>query len=560
MSINGDEALERSQASAEAEAGSIASPSQKCLTWIGVAACYDDPWATPITECKLRIEIAGDLVADGPLTRGISGKADGQLHPDARAKLGTYRQNGVNRGPATITLGANDQSAAAKDIEKKISTELTAFETSMHSHLQPWITEWSNHGWRSVPEARLRGTLHGLGAWWEGEKDFWASVGSGIKGAWDGIKTGAGKVADWYVSLPWYEQINPVVAVEHEIGKLAAKEAKELWGGAQDLWRRREQIMNLLKAFSSGTVEAIEHALEAIIGLPGELGKLIKRLRHSPGWVQRMIEVVSETDVLKRVVETLMTVIMMMTPNFWAEGLGFVDGYLLPEVLITVVLILLGALCAAAGASALVARISRLVTGLQKVISAAGKIGKVLTSLFSKLKRIGELVVDLARALFRKIAEAAEGIAGAVNKIVRRFKKVKFTTTAEHMVSPGTIVNRGKGVTAGHLGDQLENALVGQGKVLSKTPVQGLDGVTRVEYQLYKANPDGTITSTIKQGKPFVKTVFDPSKWDEAKIGKLAQDAFGHHKAVDGPVEATKGGVTYVGWIRDGVLQSFGVK
>ncbi|QRK11627.1 hypothetical protein JQX13_17070 [Archangium violaceum] len=422
MAMTGMEALNRSQASAEAETGSIDSPVKECLAWIGVAAVYDDPWATPVTGCRVRIEVEGELVADGPRTKGLSsfGKEDGQPHDDVRAELGVYRQSGVKPGPASIAL-VPDGDDDPKGIEKQILNTLDAFETSMRQLLRHWIAEWSKDGWLSVPKAKRRGQLRGLGTWWEGEVDFWASVGDTAKEVWGGIQSGTSKVADWYEELPLYEQVGWLVAPVLMGG---IEYVKQFAKTAQALWNRREQLMALLKAFLDGTAAAIENALGVLIDLPGELGPLIKDIvEHSRDWVQNMIEVVRETDVFKRVIKTIMTVVMMMTPNFWAEGIGMVEGYLLPEVLITIVLIIIGALCTAAGASALATRIAGVLSRLRAAISAAGKAGEVLKTLFSKLDEIARLVGDLSKALRRRINESVKGTTDKLNQLVRRSAK-----------------------------------------------------------------------------------------------------------------------------------------
>lgn len=428
MGVTGANALDRSQASAEAEPGSIDTPVRECTAWIGVAAIYDDPWSTPITGCQVQIKVEGEIVADGPRTKGLSayGKEDGQPHADVRATLGVYRQQGVKSGSAVIALipEGHDESKA---IETQIFSYLSTLETSMRQGLQPWITEWSRDGWWSIPEARRRGQIRGVGAWWQGEVEFWASVGDTAQGVWDEIKNGTSKVATWYDGLPWYEKLAPFYALEREL-------VEWLVQGAQTLWDRRDQLMKLFKAFYHGTVEAIEKALEALIDLPGELGEVFKALvQHSADWVQNMIEVARNTEVFKRATKTIMTIVMMMTPNFWAEGIGLVEGYLLPEVLITIALILIGELCAAAGASMLAERIAGFLSRLRRALNAAGKVGEVLTALFRRLDELAELIGKLSKALRRRVEEFAEGVTNQLNKLVRRTAKRIPATLDETM-------------------------------------------------------------------------------------------------------------------------------
>lgn len=419
MAITGLDALVRSQASAESETGSIDRPVTECLAWIGVAACYDDPWRTPITGCQVRIRVEEEIVADGPRTKDLAayGKEDGEPHDDVRAALGIYLQTGVKPGSALIAL-VPDGDDDPREIEKQILSSLETFEASMRQLLQPWLAEWSEKGWLSIPEAKRRGQLRGLSTWWEGEVDFWASVADVAKEAWDGIKSGASKAAAWFEDLSWYEKAGWVTAPFLMGGIEYAKEFAET---AQTLWDRRDQLMKLLKAFFEGTAAAIEKALEALIDLPGELGALLKDLvKNGRDWVQSMIEIARETDVFKRAVQTIMTVVMMMTPNFWAEGIGMVEGYLLPEVLITIVLIIIGALCAAAGASALAARIAGILSKLRKAIAAAGKAGKVITTLFTKLDELAKLIGDLSKVLRRKIDEVSQGATNKLNQLTRK--------------------------------------------------------------------------------------------------------------------------------------------
>jgi hypothetical protein len=367
----------------------------------------------------VRIKVAGGLVADGPRTKSLAsyGKQDGQSHLNVRPLLGSYHQNGVKRGEADIALVPTGAASQVTELEKQIISTLTAFEKSMRAKLQPWITEWANKGWKSVPEAKRQGQLKGLSTWWESEVDFWSSVSHVAQDVWKGIKSGASTVADWYDDLPWYEKINPLVTINIETWKLA----KKLWDHSVKLWDRREQVMNLLKAFLTGTADAIENGLAALVDLPGELGALIKALvKDSAEWVQNMIEVARNTDVFRRATNTIMSIVMMMTPNFWAEGIGLVEGYLLPEVLITIALIIIGALCTAAGASALAARVAGMLSKLRKAIAAAGKTGEVLTTLFSKLDDLAELIGKLSKALRSRIEELHKGATDQVNRILRR--------------------------------------------------------------------------------------------------------------------------------------------
>lgn len=419
MTMTGTDALNKSQKSAEAESGSILKPVKECLAWIGVAAIYNDPWATPVTGCQVRIKIDGGVVADGPRTKGLStfGKEDGQPHEDVREELGGYRQGGVKPGSALIAL-VPESGDDPKAIEEQILSSLTSFEASMRDHLRLWIAEWAKDGWLSIPKAKRRGQVRGLGIWWEGEVGFWASLGDAADKAWEEIKIGVSRLAERYDDLTPLEKAGWALMPGLMASIKAVEQSLET---AQALWDRRDQLMNLLKAFLEGTAAAIETALEVLVDLPGDLGTVFKDLvKQSADWVQNMIEVARETEVFKRAIKTIMTVVMMMTPNFWAEGIGLVEGYLLPEVLITIVLIIIGALCTAAGASALAMRVAGALSKIRTAVEAAGKVGKVIAILFSKIDDLARLIGNLSKALRRKVEETINGVTNSVNRVVRK--------------------------------------------------------------------------------------------------------------------------------------------
>jgi hypothetical protein len=421
MTMTGREALDRSQASAEAEAGVVNFPVLPCQSWIGLSATYDDPWNTPVTNCPVRIMVAGALAADGPRTKSLSafGKQDGQPHTDVRAELGTYLQKAVQPGVADLALVPSGSASEASDIEKQIVSTLTAFESSMRSILKPWLSEWAAKGWKSIPLAYRKGAVNGLAEWWKGEVDFWGSLGEVVGDVWDGITSGMEMAARWYDNLYWYEKNSLGILVA--IGRTAKNWAEEQWYKVSELWDRRVQLMNMFKAFLNGSAAAIEHALEVLVDLPGELGEVIKALvKDSADWVQNMIEVARETDVFKRAAKTLMSVLLMMTPNFWAEGIGMIEGYVLPEVLITIILLIIGALCSAAGAPVLAARVAGMTSKLRMAIQAAGKTGAVLTTLFGKVDELAGLIGKLSKALRQRVEEVHKGATGRVNRLVRR--------------------------------------------------------------------------------------------------------------------------------------------
>ena len=137
--------------------------------------------------------------------------------------------------------------------------------------------------------------------------------------------------------------------------------------------------MTLVKGFVAGSVEAIEKGLKALVDLPGEAGEIIKLLvEKSAEWIQGLIEMIRETDVLAKLAGTVFAIIMMMTPNLWAEAIGTIEGYLLPEVLIAVIFAIITFFTEGAGAPLLVARLTAFVSKIRTALAAAGKIGPLL--------------------------------------------------------------------------------------------------------------------------------------------------------------------------------------
>lgn len=88
--------------------------------------------------------------------------------------------------------------------------------------------------------------------------------------------------------------------------------------------------------------------------------------------------------------------------------------------LISIVLIVIGSLCAAAGASALAARVSGVLSKLRKAIRVAGKVGEVLTTLFRKLDELAELIGKLSKELRRRIDEVVTGVTDRMNPVTRK--------------------------------------------------------------------------------------------------------------------------------------------
>ncbi|MHB2020887.1 MAG: CdiA family toxin C-terminal domain-containing protein, partial [Candidatus Xenobia bacterium] len=133
------------------------------------------------------------------------------------------------------------------------------------------------------------------------------------------------------------------------------------------------------------------------------------------------------------------------------------------------------------------------------------------------------------------------------------------SVAADHMWSQApSIAKRTKGIVGGHNAETFERALQDQGEVVSSRAVPGLDGVSQVKYRMFKMER-GQITKELQAGDPMEKTLFDPKKWNQEKIAKLGNEVF-KGITTDGTQHVTHNGTKFVGWIRGGVLQSFGVE
>lgn len=416
----------RSERSAYAEAIPPGDVTAACRGPVLICAEYDDRWRTPVTMAPLRVTDRDGVVLDGTArTQGLPsfGMQDGDEIDDVRPELGRFDVNDAARGPVTVELVPDPSAASEVDaLSQQIKSVLNGFKSEMETALLPWITEWNEKGILSIPRAYRSGQIRGLSEWWEGEKDFWASVGGWISNAFKAAVNATVQAAQdlkaWYDDLPWYGKISP-------LGYWLVQQIGDLFESAVELWERREQIMALVKAFAEGAINGIETALEALKDLPGEVGELITLLvDKSAEWVGALIEMIRETDVVEELFTSMIGIVMMMPPNLWAEALGTVEGYLLPEVLLAIVFAVIAALSAGAGSAALAARLATFVTKVRAALVALGKIGPLLLKIFGKLDEIGQLIVRLVRALKRKIEETVKSATDTLTRLIRSTQKI----------------------------------------------------------------------------------------------------------------------------------------
>ena len=391
MALSPVQVSARSQQSAYQETGPIDNVCLTCTGAVRVDARYDDIWKTPITQAPLRIaDRSGVIVDGGPKTLGLInfGMQDGQNINPVRPQLGTFRHPQAQLGPVAVAL-VPDASAkqTVRDLEKSINANLAAFAQQMQTSLTPWIKEWERSSWWGVLGDFFDAVGNGLVAWWDGEGDFWAS-------AWEAIKSIPDAVVD---------------------GVVGASEA------AVALWNSRDKIFELMQAFAEGAVDKIESILSGLVNLPGEIGQLITDVvKNSAEWASALIEMVRQTSVLDRLFATMGSIILMIPPNFWAEAVGTMGGYLIPEIMISIVFAVIAVFTAGTGAAALSARLTVFVAKTASKLKQAGRVGRIIMRIFSKLEELGGQIAKLIRALRKNIDEAVEGVTNAVTRIVRR--------------------------------------------------------------------------------------------------------------------------------------------
>lgn len=176
----------------------------------------------------------------------------------------------------------------------------------------------------------------------------------------------------------------------------------------------------------------------------------------------------------------------------------------------------------------------------------------------SKLAKIGRLAKSV-----KALTKAAKGrrrnpLVGHASNSGTRAVSQNFSTAARHLDDVGTIPKRSKGINGAHRPSSFRSALSGQGQELSRRPVAGLDGVEIVEYKLLQQKPNGELLDTLGS-KVHTKTLFDPAKWPRSELEKLMKDVFGDATG-DGTFTRNVDGNTFIGWVRDGELQSFGIQ
>lgn len=395
----------RSERDAYAEAippGDVTAP---CRGPVNVRAVYDDLWNTPLTNVDLRIGDMSGIALDGGLhTNSLMsyGTEDGADIAAIREYLGTARYADVKRGPVTVeTIPEPSAEEQALALERKIIAELKAFAASMETSIQPWIDEWENSGWWGLLGDFFDAIRKGLVAWWEGEGEFWSTVG------------------DWISNLP--EMVEDLAGATYDMTRA--------------LWESRGQVIELLQNLASGAVDAFEAGMRklrdmlrsALAHIPGlaEIGPLLVDLvDNSAEWAGAMIEVATRTDVLRVLGATTVGILMLIPPNFWAEVIGTGAGYLIPEAIIAILFLIVAAFTGGSAGTALTARLTVFagnVVGRMRTLT--GSAGRAVVTMFAFLRGMVDKLAELVRLLLLSRKERAVGATDDEIRLLRKARR-----------------------------------------------------------------------------------------------------------------------------------------
>lgn len=229
--------------------------------YIEIVAQYDDPWQTYCTHVPTKATISGSVIFDGPKTKGLQTVfGDGLLASDPSTKrniLGAHRQDGVPAGDAIVEL-VGDPNVDLKKHEDRIQTTLREMQGELRETVKPWADEWNKDSdWSRkaalLYDARNKGLELGATAWKNDQVDMFEMLGDFFSAAWDGASDAANHFEEWYKQLSTIEQIIwPAMLAKAGVDVLEAE--------LKELWKKRDQILALFKAFAEGSIDAIRNS------------------------------------------------------------------------------------------------------------------------------------------------------------------------------------------------------------------------------------------------------------------------------------------------------------
>lgn len=177
---------------------------------------------------------------------------------------------------------------------------------------------------------------------------------------------------------------------------------------------------------AEGSIDTFEDGLEFLLDLlaaiPGmeeivEIWHAV--IRNSAEWALAMIEMARETRVFTVLAGTIIGSLMMIPPNFWTDIVALASGYLFREVFLAIVFALIARFSGGTWGGGLVIRLTTFVTKVTSKLAAAGRAGVILLRIFEFMASLTSKMVNLIKALRRKIAEIRSGATGEATPVVR---------------------------------------------------------------------------------------------------------------------------------------------
>jgi len=128
------------------------------------------------------------------------------------------------------------------------------------------------------------------------------------------------------------------------------------------------------------------------------------------------------TTVLGVMAQVIAASVLLMSPNYWAEILGTVKGYLIPEILLGVIFTMIGVLLSATGTgeALIAARIATFMVKMKKLMATLGKAGKVILRFLEWVKEIMTKIAKFGGDLLKDI------------KLKRKMQNQSGTRTVEY--------------------------------------------------------------------------------------------------------------------------------
>lgn len=412
------EVTARAEPVASANAGEFACPTGTCTGTVRLRVAYDDPLQTPVTELPFRFANSqGAILAQDVKTTSLTslGVTDGtDAVPENRPLMGIAEQADMSRATPILAFTGTTPEDDDEDIisladdaweaEKAIVASLGKFETSMTAMLFPYVLRWETEGATGAVKEYFSGIGDGVESWWNAEKDFWGS-------AWGWLKSTTVSV----ISSTWNAVTNPI------------ETAQRIWEGVNEVHEQLGNLTEFMRGLLFGSVDtiyetlkSIGEALKDVAGDIGEFGQFVwDAIQKGQAWWEALIENIRRTPILGLIANSAMRVLMMMTPNFWAELGGKGVGFLIPEIIIFIIGAVITYFSAGAGAPALAARGTKLLITLTKLF---GKGGVIIKKFVTTVGKIIQKVGDLVALLKKTMVEKAQGVIDSTQLLFRSSK------------------------------------------------------------------------------------------------------------------------------------------